>query len=303
MGTAPATAVEPERTSFVELNRTSLRLWEWGDPSRPAVVFVHGASDHGRMWDEFAPRVAALGYRSVAFDMRGHGDSGPLSSGMMWAVAAIDLGQLALHLGSPVGLIGHSFGGDQATYASALWPDRFRWVVNLDGLGPGTPESDEKWSIAEDAQRTLDSAARLLLGHPRVYSSLAEMVERRQKINIRLPAEWTEHLVRHGSTPVEGGWRWKSDPMFRWGTPSEFNDQYLDAEHSLVSAPVLILTGGEADTWSELPVEAIEARVANFRDARHHVIEGAGHYVHLEQPDAVLAHVAAFAAEIDGVGG
>ena len=83
---------EPDRTLFADVNRTRLRLWSWGDQSAPPVVLVHGAFDHGRMFDDLAPRVAAMGFHAVAVDMRGHGDSGPLWSGNTWLQMNLDLG-------------------------------------------------------------------------------------------------------------------------------------------------------------------------------------------------------------------
>ena len=55
---------EPDRAELVSVNRTELRLWCWGDATAPAVLLLHGAYDHGRMFDDLAPRVAALGYRT-----------------------------------------------------------------------------------------------------------------------------------------------------------------------------------------------------------------------------------------------
>ena len=86
---------EPERATFFEVNRTRLRAWCWGDPADPPVVLAHGGFDHGRMWDDFAPRLAALGFHAVAIDTRGHGDSGRISSGLMWSAATLDLCELA----------------------------------------------------------------------------------------------------------------------------------------------------------------------------------------------------------------
>ena len=50
----------PDRATFFEVNRTRLRAWCWGDPMAPPVVLVHGAYDHGRTWDDFAPRLVEL---------------------------------------------------------------------------------------------------------------------------------------------------------------------------------------------------------------------------------------------------
>ena len=291
--------VEPARARFATVNRTRLRVWEWGDEQAPAVLFVHGAHDHGRMWDGFAPLVAELGYRAVAFDIRGHGDSGRLSSGEMWAASAIDIACLARELGPPVGIIGHSFGAGQAMYTAGVCPELFRWVVNLDGLGSGDGDGNEDWDIVEAATRSITSAERVLNEAPRLYPSLDDMVARRQGVNVRLPAEWTQHLVAHGAVATDGGFVWKADPMFRVGFPGDWGPEYLHAEHALLTRPLLVLTGGELDTWSEASSETIAARLANFPDARHQVIDGAGHYVHIEQPEAVLGALQAFLAEVD----
>ena len=64
----------PDREDLLEINRARLRVWEWGDESAPPLICVHGAHDHGRMWDGLAPRLAdELGYRVIAPDLRGLG--------------------------------------------------------------------------------------------------------------------------------------------------------------------------------------------------------------------------------------
>lgn len=288
---------EPDRSTFVDVNRTRLRVWEWGDEAAPVVICVHGGYDHGRMWDGFAPRLAALGYRVLCPDVRGHGDSGRLSSGHVWLASALDLALLARGAGAPVGLVGHSFGGGQAMFVAAVWPELARWVVNLDGLGPAPAEFVER-DLVEMATDGLDAAVRVRQRPPRVYASLEEMADRRAKVNLRLPRPWLEHLVRHGSVPAEGGWSWKADPVFGVGLPGDFFEEELLAEQEIVTSPMLVLTGAEHDTWSELTDDEAAARVARIPNARHQVVADAGHYVHIEQPDAVLAAVAAFLEEV-----
>ncbi|HVM07733.1 MAG TPA: alpha/beta hydrolase [Acidimicrobiales bacterium] len=296
--------VEP-RGSFVELNRTRLRVWEWGEPGDPPVIFAHGAYDHGRMWDDFAPRIAALGYRCVAIDFRGHGDSGRLSSGAMWSASALDLACLARELrnGNSVGIIGHSFGAGQSMYAAGVWPELFRWVVNLDGMGnPDTGDGFEAWDLVEAATNAVDSAERFLARGERSYPSLADMADRRGAINVRLPREWVEHLVEHGARPAENGdgFVWKFDPMFRVGFPGgEWSPAHARAEHAMVTQPILVITGAEHDTWSELTNDDVEERIGPMADVRHAVVPGAGHYVHIEQPAVVAELVARFLAEVD----
>jgi pimeloyl-ACP methyl ester carboxylesterase len=290
---------EPHRSRLLDLNRTTLRLWEWGDEAAPAVLCLHGAFDHGRMWDGVAPVIASWGYRVVAIDQRGHGDSGRLSSGNTWFAVALDNAVLARVLGPPVGVIGHSFGGGQAMYLAGVWPELVRWVVNLDGLGPPAAVFTEV-DTATAAARGFDVITKLATRPPRSYSSLDEMVQRRREVNPRLPIEWIEHLVRHGARPTDDGWVWKADPTFSVGFPGGFSLGHLLAEHALVQAPMLALTGAEVDTWSDLQPDALAERLSHIPDVRHEVVAGAGHYVHIEQPEVVLDAIARFMKEIDG---
>jgi pimeloyl-ACP methyl ester carboxylesterase len=290
---------EPHRTRIVEVNRTTLRLWEWGDPADPAVICVHGAFDHGRMFDELAPSLADHGYHVVAPDLRGHGDSGRLSSGHAWSASAIDLAELALLLGAPVGFVGHSFGGGQSLYVAAAWPERVRWVVNIDGLGAPTEAFDEERDdLAGAAARSLDALERLQSRAPRTYATLEEMAARRGEVNVRLPEPWRLHLARHGARLTEGGWTWKVDPVFTTGFPTDFGPDVVLAQYRLVRCPVLALTATEDDAWTDLGPEETAARVAAL-GARHVPVPGAGHYVHVEKPAAALDAIRTFVAEVD----
>ena len=289
---------EPDRADFVDVAGTRLRVWEWGDASAPAVLCLHGAYDHGRMWDELAPRIAALGFHVVAVDLRGHGDSDRLRSGHVWSASVMDVVRLARHYGSPVGLIGHSFGGGQAAMVAATFPEDVRWVVNIDGAGPPPAVFEEDRDLPSAAEAGVEAAERVLWGAPRVYASREEMAQRRAGVNTRLPRRWVDHLVGHGAAEVDGGYVWKSDPMFSVGMPDDFSLDHLYAEFAATRCPVLVITGGEHDTWSDLTDEELDARLAHMPDVRHHVVEGAGHYVHIEQPDRVLSLIEAFLREL-----
>jgi len=289
---------EPERAELVDLGRTTLRTWGWGVEGAPLVLCLHGAYDHGRLFDELAPRVADLGYHVVAVDLRGHGDSGPLDTGFAWTLVHLDLALLIRALGGgPVGLVAHSFGAGQACGVAAAWPELVCWIVDIDGLGPPASELAPPADIGEAVAQSFARTDRALLGERRPWASIEEMAAYRKRSNLRLPMAWAEHLALHGARPVEGGWVWKADPMFGIGIPSEFSHEMLRAELSSVRCPVLVLTGDEEDTWRELSDEEVAERVGWLR-ARHEVVPGTGHYVHLEDPDTTMAHIETFLAEV-----
>ena len=54
--------------------RLRLHYVDWGNPTKPPLVLLHGYTSHARSWDSFA-RAMAEQYRVYALDQRGHGES------------------------------------------------------------------------------------------------------------------------------------------------------------------------------------------------------------------------------------
>ena len=52
----------------------SIAYRAWGDPDGRSIVLVHGGAAHSRWWDHIAPMLTD-GWRVVAVDLSGHGDS------------------------------------------------------------------------------------------------------------------------------------------------------------------------------------------------------------------------------------
>ncbi|NNE75045.1 MAG: alpha/beta hydrolase [Acidimicrobiales bacterium] len=294
----PPLASPPDRADFIAVNDTTLRTWEWGAVEAPPVLLVHGAFDHGRMFDSVGPFLARLGYRAIAIDQRGHGDSGRLNSGNNFAINFLDLCCLTRMFDKPIGLLAHSMGASLCFSTCGAMPELIRWCVSLDSLGPPSI-AFESPPITEVATMAFDYGIKTFGRGARVFPDRDAMAAQRGAINTRLPKPWLDHLVEHGSTEVEGGWTWKWDPAFNVGIPNGFREENIHAELARVTCPVLVLTGAEDDMWSEMGDDEIAFRIGLMADARQRSIDGGGHYLHLEQPDAVFAEIAAFLAEVD----
>jgi pimeloyl-ACP methyl ester carboxylesterase len=92
---------------------TRLSYIEWGGGGKCALL-LHGITSNAQAWWRVGPRLAALGYRVVAFDMPGHGDSGETSDHRIESIARL-IDDAAAQLGiDRVLLIGHSWGGSVA---------------------------------------------------------------------------------------------------------------------------------------------------------------------------------------------
>ena len=81
----------------------------WGERG-PVIVGVHGLGGSRRGWARIAERLVER-YRVVAYDQRGHGDSG-VKGPMTFERGLRDLEEVVASLGEPVhALAGHSWGG------------------------------------------------------------------------------------------------------------------------------------------------------------------------------------------------
>lgn len=103
------------------------------------VVFVHGMTTSASIWE---PQLARLGRtrRTIALDMRGHGDSAPPEDGNYApASCAADVFAVLDELGiDRVVLVGHSFGACIALATAAAAPHRIAQLILVDPPGDFT---------------------------------------------------------------------------------------------------------------------------------------------------------------------
>ena len=67
-------AVPTPTSHFFTSLRSRLHYLDWGNPSAPLLILVHGGFDHAHSWD-WTARVLAQDFHVIAPDLRGHGDS------------------------------------------------------------------------------------------------------------------------------------------------------------------------------------------------------------------------------------
>jgi pimeloyl-ACP methyl ester carboxylesterase len=90
------------------VNDVRLRATDVGDGA--PVVLLHAGGERRTVWEPVQAALAAGGFRTLAVDQRGHGESGGSRSDGLPAFAA-DVRQLVRRAESPVVLVGSSLGG------------------------------------------------------------------------------------------------------------------------------------------------------------------------------------------------
>ena len=102
------------------------------DGGGPLVVLLHGFPEFWWSWRHQITALAERGYRVVAPDLRGYGDSDKPPRGYdLWTLAG-DVAGLVRALGEPrAHLVGHSFGGIVAWTVTALHPRLVRTLTAI----------------------------------------------------------------------------------------------------------------------------------------------------------------------------
>jgi pimeloyl-ACP methyl ester carboxylesterase len=91
--------------AFREFN---IKLYEWGKQGDPIILLAHGWESRGTALRMFVKPLITEGYRIVAFDAIGHGDSGGKRNNL--STNSKTIAAIINHLGGIYGAIGHSFG-------------------------------------------------------------------------------------------------------------------------------------------------------------------------------------------------
>jgi pimeloyl-ACP methyl ester carboxylesterase len=284
-----ATAPSAGPTSrFYISQRLRLHYVDWGNPTAPPLILLHGGRDHCRNWDWVA---AALrhDWHIIAPDLRGHGDSGWPSDGQYSMANYIyDLAQLIhqQHL-APVTIVAHSLGGNISLRYTGTYPETVRRLVAIEGLGPSRrvlakqalATIDARMRDWIDEQRTLSSRL------PRRYPTIEDALKRMQDENKHLSPEQARHLTQHGVNQNEDGtYSWKFDNYVRVWPPYDMTRDAIQMLWGRIACPTLLVYGTES--WATNP--ATDGRLEAFHTAEVLSVEGAGHWVHHDRLDVFL---------------
>ena len=230
------------------------------------IVLLHGFTQTGAAWEPVRSRLREAGRESVAPDLRGHGRARDVRPVDLDGVFA-DLDVLV----EEAVLAGYSMGGRIALAYAVARPQRVRRLL-LVGASPGLAQPHER-----EARRAADE-------------TLAARIER----------DGVEAFARE----------WASLPLFA-GQPEAIaaaaqRERLRQSASGLAAALRGLGTGALPSLWDALPALEVpvtlmvgdrdekfraiaEDMAARLPDARLSVVEDAGHAVHLEAPDRVVA--------------
>jgi pimeloyl-ACP methyl ester carboxylesterase len=290
-------ARRPDRRRRVVSHGINLVVYEWGDADAPPLMCAHGGLDFAATFDLLAPLLADAGWRVVSWDQRGHGDSDRAAlyswdADVRDALAVMDS---VTSLAVPV--LGHSKGGSLMMQLADSMPHRVARLVNLDGLptrrpAPDVPNHDRTRMLAAELETWLDvrRAGATTVRRP---GTLEELARRRGKLNPRLPHEWLLYIARIGARHDPDGWRWKLDPIMRFGGFGPWRPEWTMLRMAGLGMPFLGVLGLEPEemSWGTRPDDVVPWLP---RGARFVPLAGTGHFMHIERPDVIAGLIIDF---------
>lgn len=122
--------LQSARRTYVLDGHTKIRVYAWGT-GESRILLAHGWQSRGTALRYFVPVLVQRGFRVVAMDAPGHGESSGWRTSLTTYAHAIRL--VDRQYGPFTGAITHSFGGRALTYAMAYEPNdwQIRRVVML----------------------------------------------------------------------------------------------------------------------------------------------------------------------------
>lgn len=246
---------------------------ELGEP----VVILHGLFGNNGNWASFARDLAEY-YQIYGMDLRNHGRSS-WSDDHGYSALAEDVLETLDAIGLPqINLIGHSMGGKVAMQLALDHPERIHKLVVVDMAPVTYPKGD-------------DPALQAMLGvdfdragsRKEISAAMAKMVQ---------PQAVIDFLLTNLQRGKDGRYFWRCNIAVLAEQLTEIKG--WAAQTSAFGGSALFVRGGESDYVLPEYTETINAQ---FPQAQITTIEGAGHWLHSEKPEAFFEIIQAYFGE------
>ncbi|WP_328814076.1 alpha/beta fold hydrolase [Nonomuraea cypriaca] len=251
----------------------------------PLIVLAHGMGENRTAYREVAVRLSAAGFRVARMDVRGHGKSSAGWASYTRTDSAGDILALIRRLGGPAVIVGHSFSGGAATIAAAQEPDLVSAIVEI---SPFTRAQQINLGAIVTHARYRKGMALLmganLLRSLRLWKRYLDYAFPGAK-----PAGFCDYVAALEADLRRPGRMAVVSKLGR-AAPTDAGARLAD-----VRCPALILMGTLDPDWPDPRVEG-EGIVAGLPAGlgRLELIEGAGHYAHVQFPAEVTTAVLDF---------
>jgi pimeloyl-ACP methyl ester carboxylesterase len=267
---------------FIDTGEVRLHCEAAGPEDGPLVLLLHGFPECWISWRKQLPALAAAGFRAVAPDLRGYGDSDKPRGVASYRVEKLveDVSRLIAAFGrSSAHVVGHDWGGYIAWHFAMWHPQQ---LVRLAVLNIPHPQR---------MRRALRTLRQLRRSWYIFFFQLPWLPERSVRKSLRALFRHTPaHRDAYDEETIETLVRALRDPT---GPINYYRAamRYRSPRWEVIEKPALVIWG-EPDRW--LGSEMVQPDPRWVRDVRVERIPGASHWVQADAPDRVNELLLAF---------
>ncbi len=241
------------------------KIFGTGEP----IVILHGLFGMLDNWRSLARSLEDT-YQCILVDLRNHGRS-PDDAKMNYSIMADDVLELIdeLKIEKPV-IMGHSMGGKVAMQYAFQYPDRLSKLIVVDIAPRKYPAHHEEVISAIEAI------------HPQALTNRSQ-AEEVLRSHLGDDESTIQFLLKNISRKAEGGFEWKANmPVLI----SEYEALMAEVSSDMpFTKPVLYIKGAKSNSINSSDEDQISQL---FPNSTLITIPNAGHWVHADQPAALL---------------
>ena len=255
------------------------------------VLLLHGGGQTKHAWGAAARSLAERGWRAIALDQRGHGESDWASSGVYKIDDfARDMRTVAASMQQPPAVVGASLGG----------------LASMLGAGEAQKPADVASAVIfVDITPTVERAGveRIIsFMQARMHVGFADLDEAADYVASYLPdrprPKSTAGLEKNLRRRDDGRWYWHWDPGFMTDIDTRMEDRdpaRMKEATRRLAMPALLVRGGKSDLVTP---ETAQEFVDLAPNARFVDVAAAGHMVAGDKNDVFIEAVTAFLDEV-----
>ncbi|WP_197052560.1 alpha/beta fold hydrolase [Tepidimonas taiwanensis] len=274
---AGVSSAPPTTTRYLTLGEGRLAYDDTGG-SGPLVVAIPGMGDLRSEYRALRPLLWQAGYRVVTLDVRGHGETSARWSDYSAHAVGRDALALIEHLGAgPAVILGNSFAAGSALWAAHDAPDRVRGVVLL---GPIVRDGPPSW-LARMA---------VAVGFGGPWRVAFWMAYWNSLFPARQPADHAAAKAALAANLREPG---RMEALRTMVGLSKADTEAIVARGRV---PALVVMGSRDPDFPDAVAEAHWLGAVLGTDPV--IVDGAGHYPHLEMPERVAPPLLAFLSRV-----
>lgn len=258
------------------LNNQTVSYLDEGPKDAPPVVLIHGVPESSMLWKHLIPEIVSLGFRAIAPDLPGFGQSDRFPYESTWEnyltfiddfLATLEFKKIHLVVHDWGGLIGLRWACDHTAKVESL-------IISDTQLLPGY-----KWHHLAQKWRTPD------LGE-KVVEAMANKEAWMKNMKQEIPSVEDAILEDFFSIFEKAETRSVILELYR-----SANRQLIEPYQKLaeIKNPVTILWG-ENDPYISTEF-AYKTRELQFPHAKVEIIPDTGHFIHVEAPEKVIPYV------------